>query len=63
MYLLWLFSNRFLLKQTSNKQVYFLGKAEVSKVRGNPHLARTNYGYDDERGDYHIVNHDHIAYR
>ncbi|GBF94279.1 dual-specificity tyrosine-(Y)-phosphorylation regulated kinase [Raphidocelis subcapitata] len=44
-------------------QVYFLGKAEVSKVRGNPHLARTNYGYDDERGDYHIVNHDHIAYR
>ncbi|KAF9052752.1 hypothetical protein BJ165DRAFT_1442550 [Panaeolus papilionaceus] len=22
-----------------------------------------NYGYDDERGDYLIVNHDHLAYR
>lgn len=22
-----------------------------------------NYGYDDERGDYLVVNHDHLAYR
>jgi dual specificity tyrosine-phosphorylation-regulated kinase 2/3/4 len=22
-----------------------------------------NYGYDDERGDYFVVNHDHLAYR
>ncbi|KAF8057882.1 Dyrk2 [Scenedesmus sp. PABB004] len=44
-------------------QVWFLGKADVAKVRGNPHLAKTNYGYDDERGDYVAVPRDHIAYR
>ena len=44
-------------------QVWFLGKADASKVRGNPHLGKTNCGYDDERGDYHVVMHDHIAYR
>jgi dual specificity tyrosine-phosphorylation-regulated kinase 2/3/4 len=22
-----------------------------------------NYGYDDERGDYQVVHHDHLAYR
>jgi hypothetical protein len=45
------------------RQVWFLGKADVQKVRGNPHLAKTNYGYDDERGDYVVTNHDHIGYR
>lgn len=44
-------------------QVWFLGKACARKIRGNPHLAKTNHGYDDERGDLHIVLHDHIAYR
>jgi dual specificity tyrosine-phosphorylation-regulated kinase 2/3/4 len=44
-------------------QVWFLGKADVQKVRGNPHLAKTNYGYDDERGDYVATMHDHIGYR
>lgn len=43
--------------------MWFLGKADAAKVRGNPHLAKTNYGYDDERGDYNLVTHDHIAYR
>lgn len=44
-------------------QVWFLGKADVQKIKGNPHLQKTNYGYDDERGDYQVVNSDHIAYR
>jgi dual specificity tyrosine-phosphorylation-regulated kinase 2/3/4 len=44
-------------------QVWFLGKADVCKVRGNPHAAKTNYGYDDERGDYVVTMHDHIGYR
>lgn len=44
-------------------QVWFLGKADAQKVRGNPHLQKTNFGYDDERGDYHVVPSDHIAYR
>jgi hypothetical protein len=25
--------------------------------------SQVNHGYDDERGDYHMVMHDHIAYR
>lgn len=44
-------------------QVWFLGKADVQKVKGNPHLQKTNFGYDDERGDYQVVVSDHIAYR
>lgn len=43
--------------------MYFLGKPDVLKVKGNPHLVRTNSGYDDERGDYNVVAKDHIAYR
>jgi hypothetical protein len=44
-------------------QVWFLGKADALKVQGNPHLSATNYGYDDDRGDYTVTTHDHIAYR
>jgi dual specificity tyrosine-phosphorylation-regulated kinase 2/3/4 len=44
-------------------QIWFLGKADVQKIKGNPHLQKTNYGYDDERGDYHVTPRDHIAYR
>jgi len=42
-------------------QVWTFGQ-NASKIRGmasNPN----NHGYDDERGDYHIVLHDHICYR
>jgi hypothetical protein len=35
-------------------QIWFLGKADVQKIKGNPHLQKTNYGYDDERGDYMV---------
>lgn len=45
------------------QQVWFLGKADVQKAKGNPHLQKTNFGYDDERGDYQVVTSDHIAYR
>lgn len=40
-----------------------MGKAGVAKVRGNPHQSKPNYGYDDDRADYNIVMHDHVAYR
>ncbi len=43
--------------------MYFLGKADVVKIRGNPHFSKTNSGYDDERGDYLVTPRDHIAYR
>lgn len=35
----------------------------MQKVKGNPHLQKTNFGYDDERGDYQVVVSDQIAYR
>lgn len=35
----------------------------MQKIRGNPHLQKTNYGYDDDRGDYQVTPRDHIAYR
>ncbi|CAA7267975.1 unnamed protein product [Cyclocybe aegerita] len=42
--------------------VYCVGANSKKKlaVLDNP---TNNYGYDDERGDYLVVNHDHLAYR
>lgn len=44
-------------------QVYFVGRCGAQKVNGNPHIAKGNCGYDDDRGDYIAVMHDHLAYR
>lgn len=44
------------------QHVYFIGKS-AHKIKGNPHAVHLNHGYDDERGDYHTVLHDHISYR
>lgn len=42
--------------------VYFIGARSDKKpaMRDNP---TNNYSYDDDRGDYQIVNGDHLAYR
>ncbi|KAJ7231446.1 hypothetical protein B0H12DRAFT_1239925 [Mycena haematopus] len=42
--------------------VYCIGAKSKKKpaVLDNP---TNNYGYDDDRGDYLVVNHDHLAYR
>eukprot|EP00747_Dinoflagellata_sp_TGD_P164713 gnl/TRDRNA2_/TRDRNA2_185014_c0_seq1.p1 gnl/TRDRNA2_/TRDRNA2_185014_c0~~gnl/TRDRNA2_/TRDRNA2_185014_c0_seq1.p1 ORF type:complete len:689 (+),score=115.12 gnl/TRDRNA2_/TRDRNA2_185014_c0_seq1:100-2166(+) len=42
-------------------QVWYFGVG-AQKVRGTS-AAANNHGYDDERGDYLIVLHDHILYR
>jgi len=42
------------------KQIYYFGKG-AKKVTTLPSLP--NYGYDDDRADYHIVLSDHLAYR
>jgi serine/threonine protein kinase len=42
-------------------QVYFVGQA-CNKSRPNASLTN-NHGFDDERGDYMILAHDHVAYR
>ena len=51
------------LSYPSGYQVYFVGRSGAPKIKGNPHLAKVNYGYDEERGDYICVMHDHLAYR
>jgi dual specificity tyrosine-phosphorylation-regulated kinase 2/3/4 len=44
------------------KHIYFIGN--IHKKYGqdinNPQL---NYGYDDEKGDYNVTQHDHLGYR
>jgi dual specificity tyrosine-phosphorylation-regulated kinase 2/3/4 len=50
--------------------VYFTGTKDARKIigsvssqQGSDKDKSTNYGYDDERGDYNIVFGDHLAYR
>ena len=44
--------------------VYFCGSRSAKKHVGDISAAgTTNFGYDDERGDYNIVMGDHLAYR
>ncbi|KLO12000.1 hypothetical protein SCHPADRAFT_854481 [Schizopora paradoxa] len=42
--------------------VYYIGNKNEKKmaVRDN---STNNYGYDDDRGDYQVIPHDHLAYR
>lgn len=42
--------------------VYCVG-AKSKKKPATPDISTNNYGYDDERGDYLVVNKDHLAYR
>jgi dual specificity tyrosine-phosphorylation-regulated kinase 2/3/4 len=42
--------------------VYYSG-AKSKKKMATPDHSSSNYGYDDDRGDYIVVNHDHLAYR
>ncbi|KZT20255.1 hypothetical protein NEOLEDRAFT_881230 [Neolentinus lepideus HHB14362 ss-1] len=42
--------------------VYFFG-ARSEKKPATPSNAINNYGYDDERGDYLVINGDHLGYR
>ncbi|EIN07636.1 hypothetical protein PUNSTDRAFT_45173 [Punctularia strigosozonata HHB-11173 SS5] len=42
--------------------VYFIG-ARSQKKPATTEDSTNNHGYDDERGDYLVVNHDHLSYR
>jgi dual specificity tyrosine-phosphorylation-regulated kinase 2/3/4 len=44
------------------ENVYFFG-ARSHKKNATVENTTNNHGYDDERGDYLVVNHDHFAYR
>ncbi|KAH7889868.1 hypothetical protein F5I97DRAFT_1801876 [Phlebopus sp. FC_14] len=43
-------------------QVYCIG-AGSQKKQAHPDMPGNNFGYDDDRGDYLVVNGDHLAYR
>lgn len=45
------------------KDIYFCGKHDVRKHVGDLSSDTANFGYDDERGDYNILNGDHLLYR
>lgn len=45
------------------KDVYFCGTANAAKHVGELSANTANFGYDDERGDYGIVQGDHLCYR
>lgn len=43
-------------------KVWFMGSANAKKINAKK-SSQYNNGYDDERGDYHVVMNDHLAYR
>jgi len=43
-------------------QVYCIGSGSQKK-KAHPEVVVNNFGYDDERGDYQVINGDHLAYR
>lgn len=45
------------------KEIYFCGTQTAKKFTGDLEAESANFGYDDERGDYNIVNGDHLSYR
>jgi dual specificity tyrosine-phosphorylation-regulated kinase 2/3/4 len=44
-------------------QVFFVGRAGAPKIQGNDIMIDSNFGYDDDRGDYLVVPNDHLDYR
>jgi len=45
------------------KEIYFCGTQHARKHVGDLNAQSANFGYDDDRGDYKIVEGDHLAYR
>ncbi|KAI9813463.1 MAG: hypothetical protein M1827_004139 [Pycnora praestabilis] len=45
------------------KEIYFCGTQNAKKHVGDLNAQSANFGYDDDRGDYNIVEGDHLAYR
>lgn len=43
-------------------QIYFVGN-HAQKRQATIEQQTCNHGYDDDRGDYHIVLRDHLVYR
>jgi dual specificity tyrosine-phosphorylation-regulated kinase 2/3/4 len=57
-----LLSNYELQEMFEHKEIFFVGDAQT-KIRAHRDRPTDNYGYDDERGDYQVIEGDHLAYR
>ncbi|ORZ08830.1 kinase-like domain-containing protein [Lobosporangium transversale] len=44
-------------------QVYYVGQNCRHKRAASMEASNSNFGFDDERGDYLIINHDHLMFR
>ncbi|KAF9105285.1 hypothetical protein BGX27_009703 [Mortierella sp. AM989] len=44
-------------------QVYYVGQNCRNKKAASMDASNSNFGFDDERGDYLIINHDHLMFR
>ena len=44
-------------------EIYFVGTEKAAKHNGDLDNEGGNFGYDDERGDYNIVQGDHLSFR
>ncbi|KAF8682481.1 Protein tyrosine kinase [Rhizoctonia solani] len=44
------------------ERAYYVGQGSKKNMATLDH-STNNYGYDDERGDYLVIKHDHLAYR
>ncbi|CEL51955.1 dual-specificity tyrosine-(Y)-phosphorylation regulated kinase [Rhizoctonia solani AG-1 IB] len=44
------------------ERAYYIGQGSKKNMATLDH-STNNYGYDDERGDYLVIKHDHLAYR
>jgi dual specificity tyrosine-phosphorylation-regulated kinase 2/3/4 len=45
-----------------HKYIYFVGEGSAKK-KATRRDATNNYGYDDERGDYQVIQGDHVMFR
>ncbi|KAF8967403.1 hypothetical protein BGZ46_000176 [Entomortierella lignicola] len=45
------------------QHVYYVGQNCRHKKPASMEASNSNFGFDDERGDYLIINHDHLMYR
>ncbi|KAG0368377.1 hypothetical protein BGZ54_002043 [Gamsiella multidivaricata] len=44
-------------------QIYYVGQNCRHKRAASMEASNSNFGFDDERGDYLIINHDHLMFR
>lgn len=45
------------------RHIYFCGRSDIKKITGDIRRSISNYGFDDQNGDYQVVFGDHVAYR